>query len=97
MVRGLSGTGTNPFSGGNGMRTLSNLIPIVALAAGLLAPACHTRPLTAAPPTAMVYETDIRPLLVARCGRCHAGGKTRVRSIWVAWAASAGAVNPVRW
>ena len=77
MVRGLSGTGTNPFSGGNGMRTLSNLIPIVALAAGLLAPACHTRPLTAAPPTAMVYETDIRPLLVARCGRCHAGGKTK--------------------
>ncbi|GIT28451.1 MAG: hypothetical protein Ct9H300mP1_04970 [Planctomycetaceae bacterium] len=71
------------------MRTLSNLIPIAALAAGLLAPACHTPPLTAAPPTAVVYETDIRPLLVARCGRCPAGGKTKGSlDFWGAWAAN---------
>ena len=59
------------------MRTLSDLIPIAALAAGLLAPASLARVVVAAPPRAAVYETDIRPLLVARCGRCHVGGKPK--------------------
>ncbi len=59
------------------MRALSDLIPITALVAGLLAPASLARVVVAAPPRAAVYETDIRPLLVARCGRCHVGGKPK--------------------
>ena len=37
--------------------------------------AAEPKPEQAAAPA--IYETDIRPLLIARCGRCHANGKNK--------------------
>ena len=55
------------------MRFLRHVIPMMALSAVVL----PTSQASAAPPRAAIYETDILPLLVARCGRCHAGGKKK--------------------
>ena len=55
------------------MRFLRHVIPMMALSAAVL----PTSQASAAPPRAAIYETDILPLLVARCGRCHAGGKKK--------------------
>ena len=55
------------------MRIFRHVIPLITLAATLL----PTPVTSAAPPRASIFETDIRPLLVARCGRCHAGGKKK--------------------
>ena len=57
------------------MRILAYILPLFALATALPGPL--TSSAVAAPPAASIYETDIQPLLVARCGRCHANGKTK--------------------
>ena len=57
------------------MRISSYIIPLLALATTLPGPL--TSSAVAAPPRASIYETDIQPLLVARCGRCHANGKQK--------------------
>ena len=57
------------------MRILAYILPLFALATALPGP--FTSSAVAAPPAASIYETDIQPLLVARCGRCHANGKTK--------------------
>ena len=59
------------------MRIPPRLVPPVALAAALLLPGPLSPTAVAAPRPAAIYETEIRPLLVARCGRCHAGGKKK--------------------
>jgi len=57
------------------MRILANILVLLALATALPGPL--TSAAVAAPPAASIYETDIQPLLVARCGRCHANGKSK--------------------